>query len=188
MPIHIPSHRTVQPEEIKSIVEDLGKRISEDYDGKELVLLGILKGSVIFYADLARAITIPVYFEFVRISSYRDKTTPGEVTISEDIKNCDLDNKHVLIIEDIVDTGNSLRVLLDYLEKNMEPLSINICTLLIRDENTSHKSLPIQYSGLSVSEFGETYGSVNGFVVGYGMDLAEKHRNLPYLGNLTMRF
>ena len=165
----------ISQEQIQSTVELLGKAISKDYLGKELVFLGILKGSVLFYADLARVITMPVYFEFIRISSYRDKMTSGEVEILEDLKSLDLDNKHVLIIEDIVDTGNSLRVLIDHLEKNTKLLSVNICTFLIKDEVFKDKSLPIRYSGLVV----------DGFVVGYGMDYAEKYRNIPIIRTIT---
>jgi hypoxanthine phosphoribosyltransferase len=160
-------------EQIKDRVSDLAQRISEDYRGSSCLLIGILKGAFIFLADLARQIDLPVEFDFIACSSYGSATkTSGVVRILKDL-DTDIRDRHVLLVEDIIDTGLTLR----YLMRNFRsrgPASLEICALLNkRVEN--QVDLPIKYEGFSIPDV---------FVVGYGLDYAERYRNLPYIARL----
>ena len=161
-------------EELKSIVERLGKQISEDYKGKNLLLVSILKGSVVFMADLMRAITVPCAIDFMCVSSYADKTqSSGVVKIVKDL-DINLEGYDVLIVEDILDSGKTL----SYIKKLLigrNPNSIKICTLLDRPERRAVSDIWADYSGAEVPDE---------FVVGYGLDYSEIYRNLPYIGVL----
>ncbi len=160
-------------ETLKGIVKDLGRRISEDYKDKNLLLVSVLKGSVVFMADLMRAITVPCEIDFMCVSSYASGTTSsGVVKIIKDL-DINLEGKDVLIVEDILDSGRTLNYIISILEKR-NPASIKICTLLDKPERRV-VDLYADYSGAEVPDE---------FVVGYGLDYDEKYRNLPYVGVL----
>ena len=158
-------------EDIQNRVAELGRKISSDYKGKEITCVGILKGSILFFADLVRYIDIPVAFDFIGASSYGESTeSSGIVRITKDLST-NIEGKDVLVIEDIVDTGNTLEYLLDTL-KAKRPASLKLCSLLLKPSKLQ-KKVTIDYVGFSIEDK---------FVVGYGLDVAEKYRNLPYLG------
>lgn len=160
-------------ETLREIVKDLGRRISEDYKEKNLLLVSVLKGSVVFMADLMRAITVPCEIDFMCVSSYASGTTSsGVVKIIKDL-DINLEGKDVLIVEDILDSGRTLNYIISILEKR-NPASIKICTLLDKPERRV-VDLYADYSGAEVPDE---------FVVGYGLDYDEKYRNLPYVGVL----
>lgn len=160
-------------DDIKKRVAELGEEISRDYQGKELMLVGILRGAFVFLADLIRAISIPVETDFIAISSYgSSSTTSGVVRILKDLDD-DIENKHVLIIEDILDTGLTL----NYLVKNLtsrRPASLEVCSFIVK-EGKQRVSIDLKCSGFTVP---------NTFVVGYGLDYAQKYRNVPFIGTL----
>jgi len=161
-------------EEIRQRVGELAGEINRDYEGTDLLLIGILKGAFIFLADLARRLTVPVRFDFIACSSYGSSTrTSGVVRILKDLDS-DISGKHVLLVEDIVDTGLTL----SYLVKNLEargPDSLHICTLLNKSSPERKADLPIRYQGFSIPD---------DFVIGYGLDCAEEYRNLPYIAKI----
>ena len=157
-------------EEIQARVKELGKKVSAAYRGKELVLVGILRGSFVFMADLVRNIEIPVSLDFMAISSYEGaEGSPGAVKILKDLDES-ITGKNVLIVEDIIDTGLTLGYLIRHLEAR-NPESINICTLLDRSIRRI-VPLPISFTGFDIPDV---------FVVGYGMDFRQLYRNLPAL-------
>lgn len=160
-------------ETLREIVKELGRQISEDYKDKNLLLVSVLKGSVVFMADLMRAITVPCEIDFMCVSSYASGTTSsGVVKIIKDL-DINLEGKDVLIVEDILDSGRTLNYIISILEKR-NPASIKICTLLDKPERRV-VDLYADYSGAEVPDE---------FVVGYGLDYDEKYRNLPYVGVL----
>ena len=164
----------VTEEELKAKVADLGAQISRDYAGKNLLLVSILKGAVVFMADLMRAVTIPCSIDFMVVSSYggTNTQTTGLVKIVKDL-DADLTGKDVLIVEDILDTGVTLSNLVPML-KMRNPSSVKICAIL--DKPTRRKAdIQPDYEGFQVPDE---------FVVGYGLDYNEKYRNLPYVGVL----
>lgn len=156
--------------EMQAKIAELGKTISQEYKGRSLLLVGVLKGALLFVADLARAIDLPVEFDFMAVSSYGVTTkTSGVVRIVKDL-DLDLTGKDVLIVEDIVDSGLTL----SYLVRNLEARnarSVEVCALLVK-EGMQPAGLKIAYTGFVIPPV---------FVVGYGLDLAEKYRNLPYV-------
>lgn len=155
-------------QQIKLRVAEIAKKISRDYEGKDLILIGILKGSFIFLADLVRFLTIPVTIGFVRISSYGSGTdSSGEIRIIHDIETS-LEGKEVIIVEDIVDTGLTLFRYADILREK-KPGSIKVCALIDKTHRRE-KSVTIDYSGFKVKD---------GFLVGYGLDFDEQYRHLP---------
>ena len=163
----------VSEEELKAKVAELGAQISRDYEGKNLVLVSILKGSVVFMADLMRSVTIPCSVDFMAVSSYGNQTTTtGAVKINKDL-NQDIEGRDIILVEDILDSGVTLHYLKDYLSVR-RPASITIATLL---DKPARRKAPIHaaYAGFEVPD---------AFVVGYGLDYAEKYRNLPYIGVL----
>ncbi|MCD4650495.1 MAG: hypoxanthine phosphoribosyltransferase [Candidatus Cloacimonetes bacterium] len=158
---------------IQQKIQELGAQISHDYQGKRPVLICILKGAVVFLADLMRSITLQVEIDFMSVSSYgRSTKSSGTVQIRKDI-DTDLTGKPVIIVEDIVDTGLTLHYLRDYILSH-KPESIAIAALLDKAEARKIE-LPVEYCGFTIP---------NAFVVGYGLDYAEKYRNLPYIGIL----
>ena len=160
-------------EEIANRVRELGSRIERDYQGKELVLLGVLKGSYIFISDLARAIDLPLTVDFIGLSSYGEATeSSGVVKITSDLAQ-PIEGKHVLIVEDIVDTGLTMRYLLDNLATR-RPASVKLCTLLHKPSRARTR-IPIDYLGFQIEDR---------FVVGYGLDHGDKYRNVPFIGVL----
>ncbi len=159
--------------ELAARIKELGQTITADYAGKEILMIGILRGAVIFMSDLARAIDLPVAIDFMAVSSYGASTTSsGVVRILKDLDE-DVENKHVLIVEDIIDSGLTLNYLMDNLWSR-KPASIKICTLLNKPERRKVE-VPIAYNGFTIPDH---------FVVGYGLDFAEKYRNLPFIGVL----
>ena len=163
----------VTREEIAEAVAKLGKRITEDYQGKQLMLIGILKGAVVFFSDLVREIDLPLQMEFMAVSSYGAATkTTGVVNLVKDIK-VDITGMHVLIVEDIVDSGMTLSYLSKYLSTR-GAASIKIATLLDKPERR-RVDLNADYFCFTIPDE---------FVVGYGLDYAEKYRNLPDIGVL----
>lgn len=154
-------------------VKELGEKISRDYEGKDLLIVGVLKGSVLFASDLIKNITIPCEIDFMAVSSYGDSTeTSGVVRILKDLDHS-IEGKHVLLVEDIVDSGITLNYLLKYL-KARKAESIEIVSLLNKPERR-RADIDVKYIGFEVP---------NEFIVGYGIDYAEKYRNLPYVGIL----
>lgn len=164
----------VTEEQLRTRVKELGAQISKDYEGKNLLLVSILKGAVVFMADLMRAVEIPCEIDFMVVSSYggANTTTTGLVKIIKDL-DADLSGKDVLIVEDILDTGVTLSNLVPML-KMRNPNSVKICTIM---DKPSRRKADIQadYTGFKVPDE---------FVVGYGLDFDEKYRNLPYVGVL----
>lgn len=161
-------------EQIEARIEELGKELSAEYAGKDPVVVGVLKGVVVFYADMIRRITVPCQTDFMWISSYEGTDSTGQMVVKRDI-SADIRGRHVLILEDIYDTGNSLDFTYRHL-LSKEPASLKICTLL--DKPSRRKSgitLKPDYVGFEVP---------NAFVVGYGLDYNEHYRNLPYVGIL----
>lgn len=161
-------------EQIRDKVAQLGQEIARDYAGKDPVIVCILKGSVVFYADLLRQIPIPCQMDFAWISSYAGTESTGKMQVKSDV-SADLKGRHVLIVEDIFDTGNSLEFMYQHL-LSKEPASLKICTLL--DKPSRRKpgiTLKADYVGFEIP---------NAFVVGYGLDYNEHYRNLPYIGIL----
>jgi hypoxanthine phosphoribosyltransferase len=161
-------------EQIRARVEELGAQISRDYEGKKPVVVGILKGSLVFMADLIRTLTIPLNIDYVAISSYgRSTASSGVVKIIKDLDES-IEGRHVLVVEDIVDTGLTLRYLLDNLQSR-GPASVKVCTLLDKPSRRKVDIVP-DYNGFEIPD---------AFVVGYGLDYAENYRNMPYIGVLS---
>ena len=158
-------------EQIARRVAELGAQIARDYQGKELVLLGVLKGSYIFCADLTRAIDLPLSVDFIGLSSYGEATeSSGVVKITSDVTR-PIEGKHVLIVENIVDTGLTMRYLLDNLATR-RPASVKLCTLLHKSARARTR-IPIDYLGFQIEDR---------FVVGYGLDANDRYRNVPFIG------
>lgn len=161
-------------DQIKQRIEEMGKVLSEEYKDKNPIVIGVLKGVVVFYADMIRQLSVPCEMEFLWISSYEGTDSTGSVVLKRDI-TADIKDRHVLILEDVFDTGNSLSFVHKHLMEK-EPASLKICTLL--DKPSRRKpgvTLEADYVGFTIP---------NAFVVGYGLDYNEKYRNLPYIGVL----
>lgn len=164
----------ITEEEIKNKVIELAEQINKDYEGKDLLLICVLRGSIIFTADLIRALSIPVKIDTIAVSSYgAEAKSSGVVRLNKDLDE-DITNKHVLIIEDIVDSGLTLQYLKKMLE-HRNPASVRVCALLDKREQRVHDQEP-EYCGFAIP---------NEFVVGYGMDYDEYYRQLPYIGILN---
>lgn len=165
----------VTQEEMRARIRELGKQITADYMGKDIVLVGVLKGAYAFYADLARAIRIPMRVDFLMVTSYGAQAkTSGRVKIVTELTE-DIRSKDVLLVEDIVDSGLTAQYLLKTLAKK-KPRSIKICTLLSKPDRRTI-DVAIDYVGFKIP---------NKYVVGYGLDYQQKYRNLPYLAVLDM--
>ncbi len=158
-------------EEVNARIREMGEQISKDYEGKSLHMVGILKGATFFACELAKRITVPVTIDFMSVSSYGDATeSSGVVKITKDLDE-PLEGKDVLVVEDIVDTGNTLSYLLDNLQKRGSS-SVRLCSLLNKPDRRI-KEVNVDYTGFVIPD---------AFVVGYGLDYAQKYRNLPYIG------
>ncbi len=162
-------------EEIQNKVKELAKQLSEEYAGKDPIFIGVLKGVIIFFADMVRNINIPSQIDFMWISSYGSgSVSMGEMIVKRDV-SADIKGRHVVILEDIFDTGNSLEFTYKHL-LSKEPASLKICTLLDKPERRNPKvTVKPDYVGFVIP---------NEFVVGYGLDYNEYYRNLPYVGIL----
>jgi hypoxanthine phosphoribosyltransferase len=159
-------------ERIRTRIAELGARISEQYAGQDLTLVGILKGSVPFLSDLMRHISVPIQIDFLEVKSYSGTQSTGQVRLVKDLSH-PIEDKNVLIVEDIVDTGLTLLYLLEIF-RSRNPASLAICTLLDKPEGRMPGvELEVDYSGFTIP---------NHFVVGYGLDLSGYFRNLPYVG------
>lgn len=159
--------------QLQAKVKELGAKITADYQGKDLLAVCILKGSTVFFADLIREIDLPLETDFVAISSYGHSTSSsGVVRILKDLDQS-IKDRNVLVIEDIIDSGLTLKYLLENLSSR-KPASLNVCTLLDKPERRTVE-IHTAYNGFSIPDR---------FVVGYGLDYAEKYRNLPYIGVL----
>jgi hypoxanthine phosphoribosyltransferase len=160
----------VGEDELQARIRELGKEITADYEGRPPLLVGVLKGAFVFMSDLSRAIDLPVEFDFMAVSSYGSATrSSGVVRILKDL-DLDLTDRHVLIVEDIVDSGLTLA----YLRKNLAargPASMEVCALLVK-EGLQRVELDLKYVGFTIPPT---------FVVGYGLDVGERYRNLPYI-------
>lgn len=161
-------------EQIQTRIAELGEELSREYAGKDPIIVGVLKGVVVFYSDMVRKIKVPCQMDFMWISSYQGTNSTGQMVVKRDV-SADVKGRHVLILEDIFDTGNSL----DFTYRHLlakEPASLKICTLLDKpDRRKPGITLKADYTGFTVP---------NAFVVGYGLDYNEHYRNLPYVGIL----
>ena len=163
-------------EQLQARVAEIAAQIDRDYAGKQPLLVSVLRGSFVFMADLVRRITLPCTVDFMAVSSYGSGTTSsGQVKIVKDLSE-QIEGKDVIVVEDILDSGNTLSYLLKLLEAR-HPASIRLCTLLDKPERRT-KPVAVQYSGFTIPDE---------FVVGYGLDYDEKYRNLPYIGFLKPR-
>jgi hypoxanthine phosphoribosyltransferase len=163
----------IDEQKLQARVRELGAQITRDYQGKDLTLVCVLKGSAFFAMDLARYVDLPLTIEFLGVSSYQGGTeTTGEVRITTDVSK-PMAGKHLLIIEDIIDTGLTMSFLLENLNAR-HPASLKVCTLLEKPARARAK-IPIDYKGFVIDDV---------FVVGYGLDYAEKFRNLPFVALL----
>ena len=158
-------------EEVDSRIKQIAAKVSKDYAGKEIHLICVLKGGVFFTCELAKRITVPVSLDFMSVSSYGDDTkSSGVVKIVKDLDQ-PLEGKDVLIVEDIIDSGNTLYYLMDVLRQR-KPASLRLCTLLDKPDRRV-KDVHVDWTGFEIPDE---------FVVGYGLDYAQKYRNLPYIG------
>lgn len=156
--------------DIEKIVNQLAENINRDYQGRNLLVVGILKGSVIFLSDLVRKLKIPVVLDFIQVSSYVGTNSTGAINIKKDL-GVDISGRDILIVEDIIDTGNTLNALKAELQKR-NPKSIKVAALL--DKPSRRKvAFKADYTGIEIPDE---------FVVGYGLDYNEEYRNLPYIG------
>ena len=170
------AHVLFTEEQLQARVAEIAAQIDRDYAGKQPLLVSVLRGSFVFMADLVRRITLPCTVDFMAVSSYGSGTTSsGQVKIVKDLSE-QIEGKDVIVVEDILDSGNTLSYLLKLLEAR-HPASIRLCTLLDKPERRT-KPVAVQYSGFTIPDE---------FVVGYGLDYDEKYRNLPYIGILKPR-
>ena len=161
-------------EQIQTRIREMGEELSREYADKDPIFVGVLKGVVVFYADMVRRITVPCQFDFMWISSYGGTESTGKMEVKRDV-SADIKGRHVVILEDIFDTGSSLQYTYEHLLKK-EPASLKICTLLDKPARRREGiTVKADYTGFVVP---------NEFVVGYGLDFNEHYRNLPYVGVL----
>ena len=163
----------IDRDRLQERIRELGEDVSADYAGRDLLLVGVLKGAVFFMADLMRHLTVPCEVDFMAISSYGAATdSSGVVRILKDL-DINIEGRHVLVVEDIIDSGLTLSYLMRNLESR-EPSSLEICALLTKPERREIE-VPVRWIGFEIP---------NKFVIGYGLDFAERYRNLPYVGVL----
>ena len=161
----------ISEEEVDARIRELGEKISKEYEGKQIHLICVLKGGVFFMCELAKRITVPVSMDFMCVGSYGDGTkSSGVVRLAKDLDES-IENKEVLIVEDIIDSGNTLYYLMDVLRQR-KPASLRLCTLLDKPYRRV-KDVHVDWTGFEIPDE---------FVVGYGLDYAQKYRNLPYIG------
>ena len=161
----------ISEEEVDARIRELGEKISKEYEGKQIHLICVLKGGVFFMCELAKRITVPVSMDFMCVGSYGDGTkSSGVVRLAKDLDES-IENKEVLIVEDIIDSGNTLYYLMDVLRQR-KPASLRLCTLLDKPDRRV-KDVHVDWTGFEIPDE---------FVVGYGLDYAQKYRSLPYIG------
>lgn len=160
---------------IQDRVQELGQQISKDYHGKDLVVIGVLKGAFIFMADLVREIDLPLGTDFIQVSSYGGSdSSSGKITLVSSPSQT-VDNKHVLLVEDIIDTGLTMQWLAQHFS-DQGAASVKVCALIDKSERREHQ-IQIDYSGFAIS---------HGFLIGYGLDYDQQYRNLPAIYHLTL--
>ena len=161
-------------EQVNEKIRELGKKISEEYAGREITLVCILKGASFFACELAKRITVPVQIEFMRCSSYGNETeSSGVVKITQDLDD-PIRGKNILVVEDIIDTGRTMHYLLEILQQR-DPASVKLCALLDKPDRRV-TDVKVDYTGFVIPDE---------FIVGYGLDSAQKYRNLPYIGKIV---
>jgi hypoxanthine phosphoribosyltransferase len=166
----------ISREKIATRVKEIAAEITRDYAGKPITMLCTLKGAVIFLADLAREVDLDIQLEFIKVSSYGNNAeSAGKVTLDCPV-SMDLSGRHVILVEDIVDMGYTANWLLEFLQ-SLNPASVKLCSLLDKPERRKAEGVNIDYTGFSIPDE---------FVVGYGLDYAQKYRNLPYIGKVTI--
>lgn len=170
------SEVVLSEEEIQAIAKELGEKITRDYEGKTPILVGLLKGSIMFMSDLIKYIDTHLEIDFMDVSSYVGTKSSGEVKILKDLSTS-VDGRHILIVEDIIETGTTLNSIVDLI-KYRNAASLEIVTLLDKPVNRK-LHVDVKYAGTEIPD---------GFVVGYGLDFDEKYRNLPYIGLLKPEF
>jgi hypoxanthine phosphoribosyltransferase len=164
----------IDTDALSARIAELGAEISSDYEGRDLLLIGVLKGAVFFMADLMRKLTIPCEVDFMAISSYGASTdSSGVVRILKDL-DINIEGRHVLVVEDIIDSGLTLSYLMRNLESR-EPATLEVCALLTKPDRREME-VPVRYIGFEIP---------NRFVIGYGLDFGERYRNLPYVAVLS---
>ncbi len=162
----------ITEEQIRNRIQELGQQLTADYEGKNPIFVGVLKGVVVFFSDMIRAVPIPSQIDFMAVSSYSGVSSTGVIKMKQDL-TADITGRHVVILEDILDSGLTLKHTVEYL-KTKNPASVKICTFLDKPEGRK-ADIEADYVGFTVP---------NLFVVGYGLDYNEKFRNLPYVGIL----
>ncbi|MEC7883866.1 MAG: hypoxanthine phosphoribosyltransferase [Verrucomicrobiota bacterium] len=172
-PIDAITKTLVSEEKLQNRVDGLANQIKSDFKNSDLIVVGLLKGTIIFLADLIRKIDLPLRVDFIGVSSYRNDTKSSKLVFTKEL-NLDIKGQDVLIVDDILDTGKTLKAVIEKLEL-MNPKKIRTCVLLSKRSRREH-NIPADYIGFEIS---------NEFVVGYGLDHAEQHRNLPYIGVLS---
>lgn len=166
----------IPEKEIEKKLDEIVEQISKDFEGKTITLICVLKGAVMFMVDIAKKIKQPVEMDFMDVSSYGENTfSSGNIRINKDLENS-IEGKHVLLIEDIIDSGRTLHYLIEYL-KAKKPASLKLCTLLDKPERRVF-DVDVDYVGFEIPD---------DFVVGYGLDYAQRYRNLPYIGILDIK-
>ena len=165
----------IPEEEVNARIEELGKKISEEYAGKQVHLICVLKGGVFFMCELAKRITVPVMLDFIQVSSYGSGTvSSGNITIKKELDES-IEGDNVIVVEDIIDSGNTLSRLIPILQAR-NPKVLKVCTLLDKPERRE-VDVKVDYNGFNIPDE---------FVVGYGLDYDQKYRNLPYIGALSI--
>ena len=166
----------IPKDEIEQKIAELGRRVTEDYAGKDLTLVCVLKGGVVFMADLARQIGLPVEFDFIDVSSYGSAMeSNGVIKINKDLEN-PIAGKDVLLTEDIIDSGNTLSFIIKHLQAKL-PRSLRVCAFLDKPGRRTAEGIEVDYVGFTIPDR---------FVVGYGLDYDQRYRNLPYVGVLKL--
>ena len=165
-------HEMISEEKVEARISEIAEQLNRDYAGKTLHMICILKGSIIFYSQLAKSITIPVTMDFMTTSSYGESTISSGLEVRKDLDE-DIDGRHVLIVEDIIDSGNTLSMVKRMLAAR-NPASLRICTLLDMPDRRE-TPVEVEYIGFEIPDK---------FVVGYGLDYAQRYRNLPYVGEI----
>lgn len=161
--------------EVDKRIREIGEQITKDYEGKEILLICVLRGGSFFMCELAKRINLDVKIDFMSVSSYGGSTeSSGHIKINKDLEES-IENRHVIVIEDIIDSGRTLSHLMDLL-KSRQPASLALCTLLDKPDRRVVE-VPVDYTGFKIDDF---------FVVGYGLDYDQKYRNLPFIGKVEL--
>lgn len=164
----------ISEEQLDARIRELGEQISRDYAGRSVHLICILRGSVLFMSELSKRITVPVTMDFMSVSSYGDKTvSSGQITVKKDLEDS-IEGRDVIVVEDIIDSGRTLSYLLQDLSRR-KPASLALCTMLDKPDRRTHE-VSVDYTAFEVPDV---------FVVGFGLDYAQKYRNLPYVGQVV---